>query len=41
MSAPKKKGKHETIKPGKSKKEELSDKDLDKAVGAGWIENKF
>ena len=36
MSDEKKKGKHhekETMKPGKSRKDELSDKDLDKASG--------
>ena len=42
MSDGKKKGKHheqETVKPGKSKKDELSEKDLDKASGGGsWLE---
>ena len=38
MSVEKKKGKHheqETIKPGKGRKDELSEKDLDKASGGG------
>ena len=36
----KKKGKHheqESIKPGKSRKDELSEKDLDKASGGGTL----
>ena len=38
MAIIKKKGKHheqETIKPGKGKKDELSEKDLEKASGGG------
>ena len=38
MAIIKKKGKHheqETIKPGKSRKDELSEKDLEKASGGG------
>ena len=42
MSDEKKKGKHhgqETVKQGKPRKDELSEKDLDKASGGGsWIE---
>ena len=44
MSDQKKKGKHheqETIKPGKSRKDELSEKDLDKASGGGYIKIDF
>jgi hypothetical protein len=37
MSEQKKKGKHthETIKPGKGRRDELSEKDLEKAAGGG------
>lgn len=38
MPVEKKKGKHnekETVKPGKSRKDELSEKELDKASGGG------
>ena len=41
MANQKKKGKHtehQTIKPGKSKKDEISDKDLDKVSGGGYVE---
>ena len=32
----------ETIKPVKGQKDELAEKDLDKASGGGWVElNKF
>jgi hypothetical protein len=39
MADKKKQGKHhdqETIKPGKAKKDEISDKDLEKASGGGF-----
>lgn len=45
MADEKNEGKHheqETIKPVKGQKDELAEKDLDKASGGGWVElNKF